>query len=289
MSDYLKNLVAKSLSRTEVVQPRLASLFEPSSPVEGVSHNPFSIETESVHERQSFNEKPFETTFTPIPNRTVQPNLQREAVSNSNLFVANPVDSAAQPYIQPISTDKVESVSQPESLSDIDSSQPLSVHTTISQTPIDRVKPVDASEQRDQPLLKPMAKPVVSEPSILNQTSHTESLESMESASNIKSIQASTIVPPTASPITQRQDLSPVRPIITMAPELEMARITELSTPAKSQTKVAYQPLPTIKVTIGRVDVRAIMSTSPTPRTTAPPAAQSLSLQDYLKQRGGSK
>ena len=29
MSNYLNNLVAKSLNQTEVVQPRLASLFEP--------------------------------------------------------------------------------------------------------------------------------------------------------------------------------------------------------------------------------------------------------------------
>lgn len=46
---------------------------------------------------------------------------------------------------------------------------------------------------------------------------------------------------------------------------------------------------PTIKISIGRVDVRAVMPPSPTPRPASARRAASLSLDDYLKHQGGGK
>jgi hypothetical protein len=47
------------------------------------------------------------------------------------------------------------------------------------------------------------------------------------------------------------------------------------------------EPAPTIKITIGRVDVRAIMPAAHVPRPAPTRPKPALSLEDYLKQRGG--
>jgi hypothetical protein len=44
------------------------------------------------------------------------------------------------------------------------------------------------------------------------------------------------------------------------------------------------QSAPTVNVTIGRIEVRAVTPAAPPPKRTAPPAAR-LALEDYLKQR----
>ena len=40
MSDFLDSLLLRSLERAEVVRPRLASLFEPPSPLRGFAGGP---------------------------------------------------------------------------------------------------------------------------------------------------------------------------------------------------------------------------------------------------------
>ena len=61
--------------------------------------------------------------------------------------------------------------------------------------------------------------------------------------------------------------------------------------PRKENTSRPTQTSPTIKVTIGRVEVRAAAPPAPTspPQRSAPPSAQKLSLDDYLKQRNGGR
>ena len=49
------------------------------------------------------------------------------------------------------------------------------------------------------------------------------------------------------------------------------------------------EPAPTIKITIGRVDVRAIMPAAPAPRPAPARPSPALSLEDYLKQREGGR
>ncbi len=51
----------------------------------------------------------------------------------------------------------------------------------------------------------------------------------------------------------------------------------------------AASTAPTIKVTIGRIDVRAVMQQTPSPQRRVTPTKPKLSLDDYLKQRGGGE
>lgn len=55
-----------------------------------------------------------------------------------------------------------------------------------------------------------------------------------------------------------------------------------------SDTTGPFSPPPTIKVTIGRIDVRAVMQQTPSPKPMAA-AAPKLSLDDYLKKRSGGQ
>lgn len=54
-----------------------------------------------------------------------------------------------------------------------------------------------------------------------------------------------------------------------------------------SEKRGAATTTPTVKVTIGRIDVRAVMQQTPSPQRRAEPTKPRLSLDDYLKQRGG--
>jgi hypothetical protein len=60
----------------------------------------------------------------------------------------------------------------------------------------------------------------------------------------------------------------------------------EPKAPAPAEPTAAPKPTPTIKVTIGRIEVRAIMPPAPpAPRTKPARTGPTLSLEDYLKQR----
>ena len=68
------------------------------------------------------------------------------------------------------------------------------------------------------------------------------------------------------------------------APGADSATARDLA----SNTLMAEQPAPVINVTIGRVEVRAVQAPAGRPRIEAS-KPKPLSLDDYLKQRGGNR
>jgi hypothetical protein len=95
--------------------------------------------------------------------------------------------------------------------------------------------------------------------------------------------------PPLAAPSTFGAARSDVRPIIhvrkTPLPNPVTVPLRLRPVPTVARPSTATSP-PPIHVTIGRVEVRAILPTPQSPRS-APPPAPKLSLDDYLKQRNG--
>ena len=74
MSDYLNNLAAKSLNLTAVIQPRLASLFEPPSVVGGPVSGHSSSNLETAHGEQLSGEtlaEQFPTQLVPNPAQMI--------------------------------------------------------------------------------------------------------------------------------------------------------------------------------------------------------------------------
>jgi hypothetical protein len=66
-------------------------------------------------------------------------------------------------------------------------------------------------------------------------------------------------------------------------------QLLEPTAPAPAAPLTTQELMPTIKITIGRVDVRAIMPAAPAPRPTPARPGPGLSLEDYLKQREGRR
>ncbi|HYP42144.1 MAG TPA: hypothetical protein VEX13_17440 [Chloroflexia bacterium] len=108
------------------------------------------------------------------------------------------------------------------------------------------------------------------------------------------------VVPAKASPLPSEQQAAPTVAIVPRSaserivpmpqePNLTMAHPADGLVPsrsgARSQTPAPPAP-PTIRVSIGRIEVRAVMSPAPTPAP-APPAAPMLTLEAYLRERTG--
>jgi len=81
-----------------------------------------------------------------------------------------------------------------------------------------------------------------------------------------------------AEPAVRRGELAPVRP---RDPLRETARRSDPSGP---QPSIAKPAPPSVRVSIGRVEVRAVFASPPSPAR-RPAAAPAMALDDYLKQR----
>jgi len=227
MSDYLNNLVAKSLNLTAVIQPRLASLFEPPSVVGGPvsGHSSANLETAPGEQRSG------ETLAEQFPTQLV-PNPAQMIVTHT----PPPSPHRNTPVLVPRTAG-------------YENDAPPSRNT---------------GEQESQSILVQNIRRIVDEQSALLAVPRSQNLRHPESV-----------------PIQARQSLTPVRVI---TPRHGTPRI-ESAAPASPEATATQGQTPTIRITIGRVDVRAIMPASPAPRPTPTRPGPALSLADYLKQR----
>jgi hypothetical protein len=97
--------------------------------------------------------------------------------------------------------------------------------------------------------------------------------------------------PAPAAPTVARQrvpTVEGVEPVVTFAPLLMMPTESESpELPASDERDGREPPAPVIRVSIGRVEVRATVGPAPpkVPRGRAPPASKVMSLDEYLSQR----
>jgi hypothetical protein len=104
-------------------------------------------------------------------------------------------------------------------------------------------------------------------------------------------------------PLSIEPGAAPIQPRIVSIPEPYRQRtLKDLSSQAAALQPLSNAPLPdlmsvreshgaaptTIQVTIGRVEVRAIVPPAPIPAP-PPPAAKKMSLENYLNARNGGK
>lgn len=251
MSNYLTNLVARTLDPSSVVQPRVASLFEPFANADAQGRfSPFALEAEEGDARP-----------------------------------AESADETRAPAVPSSIPARVEGTTREHS---------ARYHT---QSPTDAVERQVASSAREE---SPAASAERTAASHLTAQTHAEKeaptssaasvVNSKDSASNRSAGDASEAVrerratSESEGAPTPRASSRVVEPRLSRAPTVSAAQPSPASTAYDARREDAA---PTIRVTIGRVDVRAV-APAPQERRRAPETPRpALTLEDYLRRRGG--
>lgn len=312
MSNYLNNLVAKSLNQTEVVQPRLASLFEPLPMSPGsVAGQDFNLEQligTATSDETEFKAQLGEPTSIVPPielhreGRSRTPDLRSPPIPYQPLSVPFPTEetSLTPPPYQPSSA-PVQTIMTPPS---VRGEQLPSRSASLEPFPANR-ETTDATQPRnaaEQPSLP------VFEPAVIQQ-GVTELVVSSKEPSPTAALPPELSFLQTTNPVAPKVIALPSQPLVpdpaestvilgsTPTPRSATAAVVvkpQLISSVKSSAPnfiegiETLQPLPTIQVTIGRIEVRATPPPTPSPAKARPPLP-AMSLDEYLRQRGGGK
>lgn len=253
MSDYLGNLVARTVSPVASVRPQLPSIFEP-SPGSRQPKSEFDLEQEVFTEPPPLTQNVGKTFPTPptIEFR-IPPSETRPGIS------AKPSDSTE---------DRGEKIARAPVAKNVLFEQPDSVpeqgaKNSAKKNRLERNFEPFASEPREFDSHDPQIE--------TNQRSsrggQTQTSESRSKILEAKSKSERSVTP--VSAIQKNRAVQAVIPAIRALPQ--------------NPSSQNPPPEPTINVTIGRVEIRA---TSPPARPRAQPKPASvLSLEDYLRQR----
>jgi hypothetical protein len=253
MNDYLSNLAARSLNLTEVIQPRLALPFEPphvtGTEIPGDSFGQTSVDGEVT----------IKGTALDVPSKS-QPQLRPAAESQPSGTGLHLSPGALQQNVSDLQAthQSLSVVSEPPA------TQPSARRTAESPSPEkppqNPAVPTNATVPLRHPTVaNPQLTPVLKEASPPSETAHPQHPSASKTVAIIRA----------ATPH--------VMPAVHVKPEI-------LKPALPSETK--RKSTSTIQVTIGRIEVRAIMPpAAPAPRTKLARTGPTLSLEDYLKQR----
>ncbi len=270
MSDFLTNLVSRSVNRVPVVQPRLASRFETQAAIPGL--NPGSFARERLDQ---VNSELVELETADLSDTGVPVLRDRESA-----IATQPTQPRPREFNPP---NGMPQQSQNTAQSKMIAAQPVA-NNAIESNAIQQQSPetatlIESSIVSPQPLLPFSA---LSNPSL--QTA----VQPLGSSTAPRSQEAS----PNADSLIERQDIIPenLQPV---ASSIEASiRVQPQITPHLESHQVELpataSPPPTIHVTIGRIEVRAHTASAPAkpaPRSSAP----ALTLDRYLSQRSGGQ
>jgi hypothetical protein len=286
MSDFLTNLAARALNRAEAARPRLASRFEPPL-LAGAFSSAFAHDAEMTA-TDAFIEAPSSQTTEARPSNFAQPPIDsltnqkpaaltefREA-SDAKSARRQPNESTPQLDRPPLD-DKLRLIPTASS-SETTEHEPRQLKADVAPS---RESRVEQGEERAR-----MSEQTTAEGSRVSPSERffddaglrrlEERVRRQEALQRERQQQAeaASIVP--AAPqkfVDPRASVGP--PLAQPPPAL----------PAPGE--IAEPNAPSINVTIGRIDVRAVMPQTPAPVRAAARPRPALSLEDYLKQREG--
>jgi len=302
MSDFLSRLVERNQSGRRRIRPRLGSLFEPAFPAE-------MTETQSIQPDASATPPPALPTPDSVPRRPVSTPVQQ--VTDPAVTVSQ--SAQAQEAILPPASERQTTAATPDRdessaippiryehrrrtivagpampMSPPASEPSPSPDTTRTQDSASAGSLAPATEEGDLPksnirLGIPTINPTPPDPI-------------MDASEATPLPHAAVATDPSSSPVI----VEPI-PAPSISPRREIAEnVLSESTPSHAPMTPRMQPMPpftppapeppTIQVTIGRIDVRAQTPErhQPRPPRTRTRPQPALSLDDYLKQRGGS-
>lgn len=274
MTDFFTRLVERTLGTARMVQPVIPSQFAPVQELdqawseEAVDVEPSSVGSESV-------------TF----NSSIVP--QREVID------APPPD---QQDISP-TTRLPEPLVLPErgwsgGLSESTQISSPALNAGLSDTPSSLISSIQPSivTARFSPLPPPRVSTTISTTGEALRYEDTRHIEP-DPAGQIPSAQP-LMLPSKAIQSIQPQTLSSLSPLVVESRREETLRTQPILEKQGRLSQAAAQPIPTqptIRINIGRVEVRAVSDPARvTPKASVPPTPR-LSLEDYLRSRNGGR
>jgi hypothetical protein len=308
MSDYLDHLMLKALNLTEGIQPRVASLFEPPSASgrsiaarpsangESAPDAPFEapLSTQKSFSQAGSSRPPMIGLGRPAGTRPQQPTSSADASTDqpsgqwangqpSPLLTPQADDTTSGPLRSELgpnpartaSTAMPTASSSPGAAGPLDakaaepshSDMPISVPVTAGQE-IAAVPSTHTGEQESRSALEQIIGRAVAERAVLFDVPQSENITHPESVAD-----------------HGRRPSTPAMPVV--QPHVTLYREPLVSIP--SEVTAMPVPAPTIRITIGRVDVRAVVPATPAARPAPARPSPALSLEDYLKQREGGR
>jgi hypothetical protein len=289
MNDYLGNLVARTLGQMPVVQPRLASRFEPvESPVTFAGDAPGLFQHRAAEPVEV--EEEIEAAADHGPNSRPA-RSRRRTLHSDQTAEAEALPGAARP-------DGANPVSQASPRVSVKTSAPQSQPDVLSQS-----RSPARAEGNDTPLLPRHPSPTLIETNRADDAAKTFADPASEP------LRHETLIQPEArrADLSRRQDMENWRDrdeakMTGLSPEdssraqpLQPADWLSPVSPAAVASPPFTPPLerePVIKVTIGRVEVRAVMSAPPAPAIAVAeqtPRIQALPLNEYLRRRNNGE
>lgn len=287
MSDFLNNLAARSLSLADAVQPRIRSLFEPQAAQPNQPAR-FSVHL-SAKDRAGRGDEPSRRSVLES-SESSDSTLEQSTRSNSITSSLKPSTDAAPALTDDRRLDATSHRVEPALARG--STDTVSI---APNAPLDLSRPPapDASVVRTDPADGPTL--------LTNKARHArQSCDYREGRAmlvpDIRRMVDEKSKPLEAQgpPGITRADQGQVSPHETASPARTIVRAQGAGVPklpivnSPSPPAVAA-PSPEIRITIGRVDVRAVMPAQPAPRSQPLARFAPTSLDDYLRERSGGR
>lgn len=273
MNEYLNNVVARTLGKADVVQPRVPSLFEFTAAAAGPV-----IEISAQREAPGSDVRSTNDLPAGLEGKRYQP----QAITNHRIEV-DEVSPHRQIESSPANRAEVSTRILPPAR--LEPFTELPTRGEIKPITIDRAKPISKDEQASEPSLPPAKE--INEPTTIPQRGETWS----ELQPKIRSLfdeRLSKLGEVRPAAIARQMSEHPILPAA-KAPEPDAADVIRpIFKPAEPVTReppVARHLPETISVTIGRVDVRAVFTPPQTTRMPRPAESKTSSLDEYLKRR----
>lgn len=281
MSGYLSNLASRAVEQPPSIRPRLASLFEPTSGPRIRVAEPLapkrSMRPPSVPRRHEDH-----TTAT----RLAEADVELSAIHRSAERESEPAESS-----HPGRDHRPKVKHESDSLTER-STQASAPHATVVRNTKSKVERGPATESIEKNIGHQRVPPASDE------QAYRAELEAAPPGPEAALLERTVIVEtPVSAPVEQtlveavttrvQRETHP-RPVVIVRPDVTASY--ESPAPSIETPAITHETPPAIRITIGRVDVRAIMpQAQPAAPARETERVASLSLDEYLKKRNGAK
>jgi hypothetical protein len=277
MNSFLRTLAARAIDQSQSVKPRLASLFEPpagplirsveASRRRKLAPRRITRDEDRVSPRLVSDDRTVAPTTRPAEIQQVARVRQEELRDDRRLIPAIVEPRATEEIAKPVDLTKSE-VSFDRNVTPEPEPNPALRPANRNEEPIPEQNQIRSPEiQSDLQIAQTVAveNTVIFAP---DTESHSDPDQAPE--------------PKPVSVESRRPESIIVRPRVNSAP---------IDSPTLEATSMVQEAAPpSIRITIGRVEVRAIMPSTRSPAVAAqPPLTKALSLDEYLKKRNGAK